>query len=144
MLQVKKLNDFFGLLPRFQFSLAHRGGEQQVLPEAGFAVGVTADQQVVQHAGVLKEFDVLKGPGNAQRRHILGRLIGQLQHALRPPVSNAAGRGGVNAADQVEHRGLASAVRADQGENLTLLDVEADFVDRQHAAEAHAQVLGGE
>jgi hypothetical protein len=50
--------------------------------------------------------------------------------------------GGVNAADQVEHRGFARAVGANQGEHFATLHVEADVVDRQHAAKAHAQVLG--
>jgi hypothetical protein len=42
----------------------------------------------------------------------------------------------VDAADQVEHRGLAGAVGADQGEHLALPDIEAHVVDGQHAAEA--------
>ena len=55
---------------------------------------------------------------------------------------NLAGGRRVDAADQVEHRGLAGAVRPDQREDLAAADVEADLVDRQHAAEAHAQVGG--
>ena len=44
------------------------------------------------------------------------------------------------AEDAVEQRRLAAAVRADQAEDLALLDVEADAVDRGDAAEALADV----
>jgi hypothetical protein len=65
--------------------------------------------------------------------------------SLRAPAgrgSDLAGGGGVDAADQVEHRGLAGAVGADQREHLAAPHVEAHVVDRQHAAEAHAEVFG--
>ena len=43
------------------------------------------------------------------------------------------------AVDDVEARGLAGAVRADHGEELALADLEADVVDRTHAAEGLGQ-----
>jgi hypothetical protein len=101
---------------------------------------VPPDQQVVQHGGVLEQLDVLEGARNAQRRNLVRRLVGQ-RHTQ---VVDAAGGGRVDAADQVEHRGLAGAVGADQGEHLAGLHVKAHVVDRQHAAEAHAEVLGRE
>jgi len=57
------------------------------------------------------------------------------------PAILCAGR--VDAADQVEDCGLASAVGANQGEHFAALDVEAHIVDSQHTAKADAQVLGG-
>ena len=142
VLQIQEFDDLLGLFPCPEFGFAHSGGEEQVLPERGFAVRVATDQQVVQHAGVFKQLDVLEGAGNAQGRHILRCLLGELQGAVRTEVGDAAGRGGVDAADQVEHRGFARAVGADEGEDFALLHIEAHLVDRQHAAKAHAQVLG--
>jgi len=103
---------------------------------------MAANQQVVQHRGVLKQLDILEGAGNAQRRHVLRRLGCQLDHALRAEVVNVAGGRRVNAADQVKHRCLARAVGADEGEHLAFFHIKADLVDRQQAAKAHAQVMG--
>jgi len=42
--------------------------------------------------------------------------------------------------DQVEHRRLACAVRADQADDLPFLHAERDVIDREDAAEAAADV----
>ena len=44
----------------------------------------------------------------------------------------------MRAADQVEHRGLAGAVRADDDAQLALVDVEVEIVDRLEAVEGDA------
>jgi hypothetical protein len=49
--------------------------EEQVAPEAGAAVRVAADQQVLQHRGVLEQLDVLEGARDAQRRDLVRRLL---------------------------------------------------------------------
>ena len=46
-----------------------------------------------------------------------------------------------HAGDHVEQRGLAGAVRPDDGEDLALGDREAHIVDREQAAEALADAL---
>ena len=58
-------------------------------------------------------------------------LLGELDHTLGAGKIDAACGRRVNAADEVKHRGLARAIRTDQGEDLTFFDVEADLVDRQ-------------
>ena len=50
----------------------------------------------------------------------------------------------IDAADQVEDRRLAGAVRADDREHLALLDLEADRIDGADAAEADRDVVGAE
>ena len=45
------------------------------------------------------------------------------------------------AADQIEHGGLAGAVRADDDAQLALVDVEVELVDRLEAVEGDADVL---
>ena len=143
VLQVKKINDFLDLFTRFNLTRAGFAGEEHFAPQPRLAVGVAADQKVLQNSGVLKEFDVLKGAGNTQPGNLVRWLIGQSQRALRPSkVDHACGRV-VDAADQVEDGGLACPIGADQGEDFAALDVEADLVDGQHAAKAHAQVLCG-
>jgi hypothetical protein len=118
---------------------AARGpGEQQVLPQAGAAVGVRADQQVLQHAGELEQLDVLEGARDAQRRHRWG---------LGPQVLAVVAMCRlwlVDSADQVEHGRLAGAVRADQSEHLAALHLEADVVHGHQAAELDGQVTGTE
>jgi hypothetical protein len=99
---------------------------------------VAADQQVLQHGGVLEQLDVLEGARDAERGHRVRRLGGQ----ITPVVGDAAAGGGIDAADQVEDRRLARAVGPDQREHLAAPDFEAHLVDREHAPEAHAQVLG--
>ncbi len=83
---------------------------------------------------MLEQLDVLEGARDAQRRDRVRRLRDQVLAV----EADAAGGRRVDAADQVEHRRLAGAVGADQREDLAALHVEADVVDRQHAAEAHA------
>ena len=144
VLKVKELNHFLGFLACLDFCIARGRGEQQVLPEAALALGVSADQQVVQHRGMLKQFDVLKRAGNAQPCHRLRQLLGQPDQALRSQVIDLARGGRVDAADQVEHGCLACAIGPDQGEDLARLDIKADLVDRQHPAKAHAQIVGGQ
>ena len=51
----------------------------------------------------------------------------------------AAGRR-VEAADDVEGRGLAGAVRPDQAMNRTRIDIEAEIVDGDDAAEGSRQI----
>jgi hypothetical protein len=118
------------------------GVKNRSLQKPVLAVRVAADQQVLQHRGVLEQLDVLEGARNAQRRNLVRGLFGELERPLRSEIGDLAGGGRVDAADQVEHRGLAGAVGADQREHLAALHVEADLVDGQHAAEAHAEVLG--
>src|SRR5437868_8821487 len=47
----------------------------------------------------------------------------------------------VEAVDHIEHRGLAGAVRPDNGADLALADVERHVGDRLHAAERERHVL---
>ena len=103
---------------------------------------VAANQEVVQHRGVLKQLDILKSARNAQRRHVLRRLRSQFDQALGAKVVNFPRGGRVNAADQVKHRGFARAVGAYQREHFARFNVKAHVVDGQHAAKAHAQILG--
>src|SRR5262249_9400218 len=50
----------------------------------------------------------------------------------------------VEAVDDVEHRGLAGAVRADNGADFAAGDIEGDFGQRLDASEREGDVFDGE
>src|ERR1700712_5119749 len=100
-------------------------------------MAVTADQQVLQQRGVWKQLDVLEGARNAEAGDLPGWRAGEvliLQDQL-------AGGRRVDTADQIEDRGLAGAVRADDGEHLAFADVEADRIDRADATKSKRDVV---
>src|SRR5882672_1825365 len=92
---------------------------------------------VVEHAHALEEGDVLEGARDAERRHV-GRPQAR---AVGAGEADTALGGLVEAADDVEQRGLAGAVGADDGQDLAALDLEAHLVQRHQRAEAHADGL---
>jgi len=95
------------------------------------------DQEVLDRRHVLEQPHVLEGSHHA----FTGDLMpGQAFDRLAVEQDAATARL-VEAGQAVEHRGLASAVRADQGDDLFFLDGQGHAVDRQQAAEAHAQIF---
>ena len=90
-----------------------------------------ADHDVLQHRGLADHARRLEGAGDAA-----GGARGR--HARRQRVvarSHRARLGGVVAGDDIEGRGLAAAIGADQAVNLAGRDVEIETVDRAHGAE---------
>ena len=86
---------------------------------------VLRDHHVLEHREVRHQPNVLEGARqaatNAQARRQRGD-VGSLQH-------DAAGIGRIHAGDQVEHGGLAGAVRADEREALAARHAEGELVD---------------
>ena len=70
-----------------------------------------ADHHSFQNGQMRKQPDILKGASNALER-ALGRARVVHRHTLEP---NFTGIGGQHSSDQIEERGLAGAVRPDQG-----------------------------
>ena len=101
---------------------------------------VPADQQVVQHGGMLKQLDVLEGARDTECGDLVRRLVGQ----FGAHVVDVARCRCVDAADQVEDGRLAGAIGADQGEHLTLFDIEADIVHSQDASKANTEISCGQ
>ncbi|MNQ40279.1 hypothetical protein D3C85_539270 [compost metagenome] len=144
VLQVEQVDHLLRLLARRDLGAARGRREEHLAPEACLPVRVAPDQQVVQHRRMLEQLDVLEGARNAQRGNRVRRLLRERDRPARLAMPGDLARGRrVDAADQVEHRRLARAVRADEREHLAAPHVEAHLVDRQHAAEAHAQVFRG-
>ena len=100
-------------------------GEPEHIGEHAVGVAVAhAHLHVVLHGHAGEEPDVLEGPGDAQPV--------QLVHGLAPGVlaveQNAALGGLVHVGQQVEDRGLARAVGADEARDLRLADEEREVV----------------
>ena len=92
----------------------------------------------VVHA--LEQGDVLERAGDAAPRRLPWLHPGA---ALALEGDRALGRV-IEAVDAVQHRGLAGAVRTDDGADLALEDVERDIAQRLHAAEGERHVLDRE
>ena len=92
---------------------------------------VAAEHDVVEHGHAAEQSDVLKGAGDAERGDARGPDPGHVP-ALEP---DRAGIRPVEAADDVEHRGLAGAVRADDRGQPAAAHLERHVLDRAHAAE---------
>ena len=90
VLQVEQVDHLLDLLAGLAISAcAGLAREQQLAPQPRAAVRVAADQQVLQHGGVLEQLDVLEGARDAQRGDVVRRLVGEqlaLEQAIVPVV----------------------------------------------------------
>src|SRR5581483_3599130 len=93
--------------------------------------GMFADQNVLDGGHVVEQADVLEGAGDAAIDDLVGL---EPDNALAGEDQLAAGRR-EQAGDDVEERGLAGPVRADQAEHLALFDLNGDAADGAQAAE---------
>ncbi|OPZ25577.1 MAG: hypothetical protein BWZ02_02400 [Lentisphaerae bacterium ADurb.BinA184] len=91
---------------------------------------MAAGEQVVDHAHLRKQFAVLEGAGEAERRDIVRLPAGDVRATK---ADRAFAR--IDAADAVEHRGLAGAVRPDQRQQFAALDGERHAIQHHKSAE---------
>ena len=101
---------------------------------------MATDQDVVAHRHGLEQGKILKRPTDPETGNAMAR---QLQQTLACEV-NGAGAGLIEAAQTIEERRLAGAVRADQAADLPGLDIERDIVEGHDPAEAHRQSFDAE
>ena len=97
---------------------------------------MAAGEQIIDHAHLRKQLAVLKGAGDAQARQFVRRQAGDVAAAKAYGALPA-----INAADAVEHAGLAGAIRPDQRQKLAALDRERDPIEHDQAAKAQLQIL---
>ena len=98
---------------------------------------VAAHEQVLQHARVLEELDVLEGSRDSEAGDFRGR---EAKQVLAREAQVALLRL-VDAGDHIEERRLAGTVGADDGEDLAGLDRERDPLQCRDAAEAHSDAV---
>ena len=96
--------------------------------------------------------DVVERGHAAKQRHILegardaaaGGVIGPHFRAGLALEGDAALLRRIEAVDDIEHRGLAGAVRSDDGADLALADIERHVADRADTAERERDALDRE
>src|ERR1700689_201769 len=90
-----------------------------------------AAHHILQHGHVVEQLQVLEGPPDAQTRHVAR------QECLDFPIFEAHHTFVQRqiTADQIEHRGFAGTVWADQRGDGTWLNREAHVADSKQAAE---------
>src|SRR5262245_41154467 len=131
LLKVQEIDHPFDRLAMLDLHSPHRRKEEQLREEARLLVRMARQQEVIQQGGVLKQFDVLEGTGNAQPSDATRRYAGDV-----PVLENEApGRWLVDPADQIEDGRLARAIGADNGKYFALAHSEADVVDSADTAE---------
>src|SRR5215467_9810693 len=126
----------------------HRRTMLELLPPRGAPVEGVEDEvpahleqpprhDVVEHAHALEEGHVLEGARDAEAGHVEGLELG----AVSSLEDDAALLRMVEATDDVEERGLARPVGADDGHDLAAMDVCAHVTQGLHGAEAHDNAL---
>jgi hypothetical protein len=98
------------------------------------------DQHVFHHGLIEEQLRDLEGASNAE----LGDRARQLRRDVLPQEGDGAALRAQIAGRDVEERGLAGAVRADDGEVLAFENVEIDAVGGDHAPEPDLDIFGGE
>ncbi len=98
---------------------------------------VRADEHVLEDGHVLEQHDVLKRARDPESRHPIGRCSSQ----VFPLEHNAAAVRAVEAGDEIEERRLPGAVRPDQPDDLSLLQVERNIRESHDPTEPARDVL---
>ena len=112
--------------PAFQRAFApHQGG-------AGAAVGLERQFEIVVDGVAFEHGRLLEFPADAEFGDLglveAGEIVGAVEHDVAEVRPGLAG-------DHVHHRGLAGAVRPDDGAHLAALDREREIVERLEAVE---------
>ena len=136
MLHIKDGEQFHGALMGGLLVLPVRRQTQHALKTGVALLVVQADLYVVLHRHGVKQADVLEGTGDT---HAVN-LVDGLARGVLAVEQDGAVRGLVHLGKQVEDRGLAGAVGANQTGDLGLADGQAKVVDRLEAAELNTQV----
>ena len=101
------------------------------MEEAVAKPAVLGDADIVEHRHVVPQPNVLKGAGNPQSRDLV-RLEAGSRFAADTNLPLAWL---VEAADQVEDRGLAGAIGSDQSDQFAVIEGDAEVADRRQATE---------
>ena len=104
---------------------------------------VLGNQYIFIHTQVFEETNVLEGAGNAQLRDLAGLFPSDVNFlSVRFGIDHPPFGRCVHAGDVVEGRGLARAVRSDEGNDFVFFDDNIQIVDGNDAAKLHGHMLG--
>src|SRR6185436_7298862 len=136
VLKPKVVQDFVDALVERSLAAARPWQAQGVADDVAVGTRVGADPDIVEHRQVLEQRDILEGATDPDFGNPV-RLAIEYAVALQEDV---AGAGLIEPAQAVEQRGLAGAVGSDQAEDLALMHLERNAVERNDAAEHDADV----
>jgi hypothetical protein len=142
-LDLEEVDDLLDELALADLLLPAGAEVEEGLPHRVAHVNVPAQHQVVQHAHVLEQLDVLEGschpPAGDAARPRAGELVPRLRVLVEDDVPLLRA---VQAADAVQQAGLAGTVGTDHGMDRALPDRHPDTRQRPDAAEAQVHRLG--
>jgi len=139
-LEAERLNDAFHLRSLLAFFATRRRSAKGLLEKVRTCLQGAAGQQVALHAHALEQRDVLERSRDAEMRgHVRAHDI-----VSRTREREGASVGPVDAVDHVQHRALACPVRADDGADLSLGDLEAHVGNGADAFERERDALDTE
>lgn len=98
-------------------------------------MGVPREQEIVENARVVEQFEVLERPGDADGRDLVARKVRDVAIAGR----YGSGIGVEQPRHQVEHGGLASTVGADDRQDFARGHRERHVAQGANPAETHRQ-----
>ena len=136
VIEVKIAENLMNALVECGLAAANPGQFQRVAHDVAVGAGMGADPDVVEHGKIWKQSDVLEGAADADFGDPVRR---PLQDALAFHQDVALARL-IEPAQAIEERGLASAVWPDQPQDLPLIHVERNTIQRNDAAEHDADV----
>ena len=134
--EAEEVDDLLDPAARLDLGAVERRQAQDLVPQIGGHMDVAPDQDVLQHIGVVEQFNILEGARNAQPGNLVGHDTGDVA-AFK---MDAAGGRVIDAADQVEDGRLAGAIGPDDGEDAALLDFERHAVYRADSAKVHCKI----
>jgi hypothetical protein len=103
-------------------------------------MGVPPDQDVVERGELTEHLGVLERTGDTAPGDLVRRQREQVFTVERDPARQRT----VESGDQVEHGRLAGAVGADQREDLSIADLDAELAQGGEAAEADREIFDAE
>ncbi len=132
-LQVEEVDDLLDLAAMLEL-LAPRAGQpvQRSRDEVVLQEVMPPDHDVVEHAHVLEQRQVLEGAADAEP----GPGVGIERGDVLPAIEQLAFGRPVAARNAIDDRGLAGAVGADDREQLAVVDAKTDIGERTNATEA--------
>src|SRR5262249_24169507 len=136
-LDLEKSDDRLDLLAMLELLAPGAAQVQSLLEDVAFHPEIAAGHQVVENAHAAEQRDVLESARDTLPRG----LVGIDRAAPATLERHGAALRAIHAVDDVEHRGLSGAVRADDCAHLVLAHVERHSLERDHAAESERNVL---
>src|SRR6185503_3564852 len=130
-LEVGEFEHFFDRAAVMAFRRARAGEREPFGNEPRRDPRMPGDEQILDDAEVREELAVLEGSRNAESRD----LVRARARDLRVAEENSPAGRPIQAADAIQHRRLAGAVRADQRQKLAGARLEAHLVQHAEAAE---------